>query len=106
MIRQRLAAAVGVLMIVSVGIPGLAQTTRATPARAPHTPWGEPDLTGMWTNETITPFERPANLAGKAFLTEEEAKAIEARAATQREASDDRAPRAGDVGNYNQFWMD
>jgi hypothetical protein len=106
MIRQRLASAVGVLMIASVGIPALAQTARSAPARAMHTPWGEPDLTGMWTNETITPFERPANLAGKAFLTEEEAKAIEARAATQREASDDRAPRAGDVGNYNQFWMD
>jgi hypothetical protein len=71
----------------------------------PRTPWGDPDLTGTWTNETITPLERPRNMADKPFLTEAEVKAIETSAATQRETSDDRT-RPGDVGNYNQFWMD
>ena len=32
----------------------------------PKTPWGEPDLQGLYTNKTITPFERPAEFAGKA----------------------------------------
>ena len=36
---------------------------------APKTPWGDPSLEGTWTNETITPFERPAALADKPFLT-------------------------------------
>jgi len=72
---------------------------------APRTAWGEPDLQGTWTNETITPFERPKNLAGKAFLTEQEAEALERLAAEQRERADG-GSRAGDVGNYNQVWFD
>src|SRR6516165_5390935 len=61
------------------------------------------DLQGVWTDATITPFERPAELAGKEFLTEKEAKALEARAADNRV---DRAPKDGDTGSYNQFWFD
>ena len=61
------------------------------------------DLQGTWTNATITPFERPAALAGKEFLTTKEAQELEAQAAGNRV---DRAPSAGDVGNYNQFWFD
>jgi hypothetical protein len=38
---------------------------------------GKPDLQGVWTNATITPMERPANLAGKATLTDAEAAAYE-----------------------------
>src|SRR6185295_1571572 len=71
----------------------------------PKTAWGEPDLQGTWTNETITPFERPKNLAGKPFLTEQEAAAIEEQAAAQRDSADS-ASRPGDVGSYNQFWFD
>jgi len=65
---------------------------------------GQPDLQGIWTNATITPFERPSRLGDKAFLTEAEAKAIERQAATRRD--EDPAPRPGDVGSYNQFWFD
>src|SRR6516164_4903370 len=61
------------------------------------------DLQGVWTDATITPFERPAELAGKEFLTEKEAKALESRAADNRV---DRAPKEGDTGSYNQFWFD
>ena len=40
--------------------------------RAPRTPWGHPDLQGIWTNVTATPLERPRDLAGRTVLTEEE----------------------------------
>jgi hypothetical protein len=70
---------------------------------APRTPDGQPDLQGVWTNATITPFERPAELAGKAFLTEQEAAALEHRSAENRV---DRPPQPGDVGSYNQAWFD
>jgi hypothetical protein len=73
-----------------------------TPTRTPD---GQPDLQGVWTNKTITPFERPSDIAGKAFLTEEEASESELRAA-QRRADDERAARPGDVGSYNQIWFD
>jgi len=70
------------------------------------TPWGEPDLEGTWINATITPLERPANMAGKAFLTAEEATELENTAAVQRDGADQRPPRPGDVGTYNGFWTD
>ena len=68
-----------------------------------HTRDGQPDFQGMWNGATITPFERPVALGNKAFLTDEEAAKIEARA---RENQVDHAPRAGDVGSYNELWMD
>jgi hypothetical protein len=61
------------------------------------------DLQGTWTGATITPFERPDELAGKEFLTDKEAKEFESRAADNRV---DRAPKEGDTGSYNQFWFD
>src|SRR5215510_7594770 len=43
----------------------------------PRTAWGDPDLQGVYTFATLTPFQRPANQAGKDVLTEEEQKALE-----------------------------
>ena len=40
---------------------------------APRTPWGDPDLQGVWTNATLTPIERPAGLGEQTVLTAEEA---------------------------------
>ena len=71
----------------------------------PRTAWGAPDLQGVWTNKTITPLERPSSAAGKGDLTVEEAATLEAVAAAQRAASDGVA-RPGDVGFYNQVWLD
>src|SRR5260221_4444135 len=42
-----------------------------------RTPDGHPDLQGFWTNSTVTPLERPAELANKEFFTEQEAAAFE-----------------------------
>ena len=64
---------------------------------------GQPDLQGVWTNATITPFERPAELANKPFLTEKEAAELEKQSAKSKV---DRPPAAGDVGTYNQVWFD
>jgi hypothetical protein len=41
----------------------------------PRTADGHPDLQGFWTNDTVTPLERPAELADKEVLTPEEAAA-------------------------------
>ncbi len=68
-----------------------------------RTPDGQPDIQGIWSNATITPFERPVALGNKAYLTKEEADQAEKRAADNRV---DRPPRPGDVGNYNELWID
>ena len=73
---------------------------RRTP---PRTPWGDPDLQGIWNNSTITELERPRELSGKQVLADDEVAALEEKAAQNRV---DRAPRAGDPGTYNQFWFD
>ena len=44
---------------------------------AHKTPWGDPDLQGIWSNQTPTPLERPDGLAGKHTFTEEEAAEFE-----------------------------
>ncbi len=48
-------------------------------AKIPRAGDGHPDLTGIWSNATRTPFERPAAFAGKATLTDEEARVWEAK---------------------------
>src|SRR5579864_3647800 len=73
----------------------------------PRTADGQPDLQGIWSNATITPLERPNDLAGKPFFTEQEAADYE-RQVVQRNNKDrrDGAPEA-DVGRaYNDFWWD
>ena len=57
---------IGVLA-VAAWIPTSAQNG------VPRAADGHPDLSGVWTNKTVTPFERPRDLAGKEFFTEQEA---------------------------------
>ena len=89
-----------------------AQAPADTGGRAvPRTADGHPDLQGTWTNATLTPLERPKHLADRAFLSEQEATALEAQAAGRQAAADEPGARAqalarGDVGSYNQFWFD
>ena len=74
---------------------------------APRTPWGEPDLQGIWSGETLTPLERPVKFATRPVLTEAEAEAIEEDIAS-RPGRDDRSRRGTerDVAQaYNQFWL-
>ncbi|MXY17413.1 MAG: hypothetical protein F4Y57_10575 [Acidobacteria bacterium] len=80
----------------------------AAPAAAqevPRTPWGAPDLQGVWDFRTLTPMERPEELAAQDTYTEEEAAAFEARRLAEFAAMDEEEP-ADIVGNYNQFWFD
>jgi hypothetical protein len=65
---------ISVMSLASVSAGGRAPAATWTP---PRTPEGQPDLRGYWTNATFTPLERPADLAGKEFLTEAEAAAYE-----------------------------
>jgi hypothetical protein len=75
------------LAIAALPMTATAQHDAWHPARTPD---GQPDLQGVWTNATITPFERPAEFADKPYLTEEEARAYETRIVGART---DAAPR-------------
>ncbi len=109
---------VGATVIAIVApAPGAAQaqTAAADTPSPPRTPWGKPDLQGIWDFRAITPLERPRELAGKQLLTEKEAKELEEQAAQSRIERDSSAipdrcigsPNFVDcIGSYNQYWFD
>jgi hypothetical protein len=77
------------------------------PWTAPRTPDGQPDLQGNWTNGTLTPLERPAEFAGKAFLTESEAIEYEKRLAGQNNRDRRDGSAEADLARaYNEFWFE
>jgi hypothetical protein len=82
-----------------------AAAAAARETSVPRTPWGHPDLQGPWTNATITPFERPDEVQGREFFTEEEARARDQQSATR---ADERGERGTvqDIGSYNAFWWE
>ena len=106
------AVAVLVGFVSSGAAPAVAQTAGL------RTAWDEPDLRGIWDFRTITPLERPDELADQAFLTEEEAANLEqevvdrnarllVRAAERTTAADQVDRREdGSPGFYNNFWLD
>src|SRR5580765_7871392 len=71
-----------------------------------RTPDGHPDLQGMWLNNTATPLERPAEFAGKVFLSDAEARDYTKRYQLDRTAAASRVDPtfeldvAGDLDTY------
>jgi hypothetical protein len=88
--------------VVANQAPSAAKPTTAAKWTPLRTPWGDPDLQGIWNNSTTTPLERPTDLVGKQALTDQERAERDELAALSRDA----APRAGDPGTYNQFWWE
>ncbi|MQA30131.1 MAG: hypothetical protein GEU82_09870 [Luteitalea sp.] len=115
--RRRTAIPMTVVALLSCGLVPLAgqgpapapkaATTAAANAVAPKTPWGDPDLQGLWSNATITPLERPRDLGNREFYTEQEVAQREQRAIAQAtdEARGNDA-RSDVAGAYNDFWWD
>src|SRR5262245_60928645 len=73
-------------------------------AFAQKTPWGDPDLQGVWSNLTPIPVERPAAMANKPFLTKAEAAEIEkgALASTLKNV----AASIATSGEFNEIWLE
>jgi len=93
--RNRVLALVGALALTIISAAG--QATTATPKApaagkatytAPRTPDGHPDLQGVWTNNTVTPLQRPKGLATKEFYTDAELADVQ-KAQRERLALDD-----------------
>ena len=89
-------------------------------ATPPLNPDGHPDLEGVWENNSATPLERPAQLAAKPRLTDDELEAMKRRAAALFTAESDavfgdalylnlladrRSSGLGSTGTYSQNWL-
>jgi hypothetical protein len=79
----------------------------------PRTPDWRPDLSGVWTNASVTQLQRPPNLGPT--LTEAEARKLAAASPLVALAINDARPTnpeagapasGGAVGGFNSFWMD
>jgi hypothetical protein len=107
----------------------LATAVQAAPAayKAPLAADGHPDLSGFWSNATLTPEQRPAALGERLVYTPQEVKKLEGQVAQEVEEGNkptdpnsgaeggkpdpktlrpEFAAAGGDVGGYNRGWLD
>ena len=104
------AASVAVLWLLPADVAGQGRARSNKPAAkeaaAPQrTPWGDPDLQGLWTNTTTTPLERLPEASTKTVLTEEERQTL-AQQVAERLDQDKPPARAGTIVPYNEFWYE
>src|SRR5216683_4438585 len=94
---------------ISVSITGTSAQAPMASATAPtlKTPWGEPDLQGIWMDETDTPLQRPAKYAGQEFFTETQRAELDAQRAALG-GKDNRKERGTELdvtGSYNDLFI-
>jgi hypothetical protein len=97
---------------IALSVAIVAGAAAAGPYHAPKNAFGQPDLQGVWTNASLTQLQRPA-MFKSLTLTEDEAKALEARRAAARARADQPTdptsgapPSGNDPGGYNAGWTD
>jgi len=96
-------AVVGGVLLIGCGSRGPSQESGAAQIK---TPWGEPDLQGIWTMEFDTPLQRPARFRDKTTLTDQErAELDKQRAALQgRDKRVERGTELDVAGAYSQVF--
>ena len=131
---QSASFAVVLLAFIAVRALVAAQTAGAsqrpgtpTAYKAPRTAFGQPDLQGVWANNTATPFERLKEFGDRALLTDEEVARLQRHAdeifgsgadaafgddffkaaLADTSVAADRSSRSFDkvTGNYSAVWM-
>jgi hypothetical protein len=109
--RARVIGSIGTLTL-TIGIvmasagSAVAQTRASAPA-TPRTPWGHPDIQGVWDRHSITPLERAPDLVGRELFTEEEIAQLEKQAFLNNTDEARQEDKGRDVATaYNDFWWD
>jgi len=105
-IRSAIFAAVAALSLAGAAMA-------ADVYKVPRNGYGQPDLSGTWTNASVTQLERPAQFKAL-VMTPDQAKAMERASIAAASSVDSKPsdPKAGapskgeDPGGYNAFWID
>ncbi len=100
--------------LLGIAVIAIALPVNAADWKTPKTAFGHPDLQGIWTNATMTQFERPSQFGEQKVIPDEVGKKLEENNPFERMKEFDSrptdpnapAPKAGNVGGYNAFWMD
>src|ERR1700745_1073537 len=106
--------------IITVALAGVAVAALSVPlamAQAPaksgpatgwavKTPWGDPNLQGIWTDPTDTPLQRSPKYASQEFLTEEQRVEFDRMRASflGRDRRSERGTEADVAGAYNAIF--
>src|SRR6266446_3811728 len=101
------AAAVGVVISAPIAWAQAQKPAASAPGGVLKTPWGDPDLQGIWTEETDTPLQRPARFAGQEFFTAAQRAELDIERAALA-GKDRRAERGTELdvgGSYNQLFV-
>jgi len=106
MLTVVIATAGGAIISLSI-TPTSAQAPAASaegPTAALKTPWGEPDLQGIWMDEVDTPLQRPAKYAGQEFFTAAQREELDKeRSELSRDSRRERGTEADLAGTDNTF---
>ena len=90
--RLAIAGLVAAAALLTVPMPVRAQSpSGASDYKAPRTPWGDPDLQGIWPSTEMVgvPLQRPEGFGTRAFLTDAEFKARQAQFAQQAQSDEE-----------------
>ena len=104
---RRVSAALPAVLALTVLAALPSPQARAADPQPPRTSWGQPDLRGVWDYRTITPLQRPEDLADTEVLSTQEAAELQDQLLTRRNNDQRPSEAAKDVARaYNDFWLD
>src|SRR5262249_4523757 len=107
--RIRLIQSIGasVLVVAAVGVLRPPTAANESASAPPKTAWGEPDIQGIWTDESDTPLQRPAKYANQEFFTPEQRAELDQERAQllRRDRRVERGTELDVAGAYNAVFM-
>ncbi len=106
--RNRFAGlTIAVPMIAIPLLVAMALSVAGTSAQSVKTPWGDPDLQGIWTDESDTPLQRSPKFANQEYFTEAQRAELdkERAALLRRDRRVERGTELDVAGAYNALFM-
>jgi hypothetical protein len=104
---KSIGASVAIASVLVVANHAPAASAEAPAAAVPKTPWGEPDLQGIWTVESDTPLQRSAKYANQELFTAAQREELdkERLALLGRDRRVERGTELDVAGAYNAVFM-